>query len=205
MKQQYIRGKIYELVCKETGERYIGSTIQKYLCQRLATHVFDYKDWKSGRGNYISCFPIIERGNYDLNLIENFECENRAELLRREGQHIREKECVNKQIAGRTQAEYYQDNKEKKKEQRIEYYKHHADELKQYQKVYYINNLEAIQNRNREYYKKNYDKIQQICGEKIDCECGAKVTRNNMWRHKETPKHFKNMEQQEIKKSNGVF
>ena len=37
----YNDGKIYEIVCNITGERYIGSTIQT-LSQRLAAHRKDH-------------------------------------------------------------------------------------------------------------------------------------------------------------------
>ena len=45
----YNNGKIYKLepICEyEEGNIYIGSTTKEYLCQRLATHKRDYKQWK---------------------------------------------------------------------------------------------------------------------------------------------------------------
>jgi hypothetical protein len=38
------------------------------------------------------------------------------ELDKREGEHIRNNNCINKYIAGRTMKEYYEDNKEKIKQ-----------------------------------------------------------------------------------------
>ena len=51
--------------------------------------------------------------NCKIELIENYCCECKEELLRREGHYIRENECVNKLIAGRTKKEYKSENKEK--------------------------------------------------------------------------------------------
>ena len=43
--------KIYFIQCLETNEIYIGSTKQKYLCDRIAGHVFDAKYRSKGSPN----------------------------------------------------------------------------------------------------------------------------------------------------------
>jgi hypothetical protein len=48
-----------------------------------------------------------------IELIEEFPCENKMELNKREGHYIRTLECVNKLVAGRTKKEWREDNKEK--------------------------------------------------------------------------------------------
>ena len=46
-------------------------------------------------------------------LIEYFPCDTLQELRKREGEHIKNTECVNKRVEGRTKKKYKQDNKEK--------------------------------------------------------------------------------------------
>ena len=44
--------------------------------------------------------------NCKIELIEYFPCDTLQELRRREGEHIKNNECVNKYVAGRTDEEY---------------------------------------------------------------------------------------------------
>lgn len=57
---------------------------------------------------------MLELGvdNFYIELIEQCPCNSKEELRSVEGKHIREIGTLNKQIAGRTQKEYYEDNKE---------------------------------------------------------------------------------------------
>jgi hypothetical protein len=43
----YNNGKIYKIepLNGEDGDIYIGSTTKKLLCQRMASHRYDYKRW----------------------------------------------------------------------------------------------------------------------------------------------------------------
>jgi hypothetical protein len=52
-----------------------------------------------------------------MELSENYPCNNRQQLERKEGEYIKNNECVNKVIAGRTDLEYRLDNVNKLKEQ----------------------------------------------------------------------------------------
>ena len=56
-----------------------------------------------------------------IELIEDFPCNSKKELNRREGQHIRNNDCVNKNIAGRTKKEWNLDNKDETNRKRREY------------------------------------------------------------------------------------
>lgn len=94
----YKNGKIYKLVCSETQQIYIGSTIMP-LYKRL----FQHKKLKD-----CSCRNFIEPKIF---LIEDFPCERKEQLNSRERQHIEKNDCVNIQRPGRTLKEYYQDNK----------------------------------------------------------------------------------------------
>ena len=59
--------------------------------------------------------------NCKIELIENYPCANREELLKREGHHIKNNECLNRCVAGRTINEWKEDNKEHYEETRKAY------------------------------------------------------------------------------------
>jgi hypothetical protein len=85
--EKYQQGKIYMMKCNKTGLCYIGSTIEK-LNKRLGKHLTDYRGYMGinnvKRRNYRSSFDVIINENYDINLLENYPCNNRRELQHRE-------------------------------------------------------------------------------------------------------------------------
>lgn len=50
--KRYENGKIYKIVCDTTGQVYIGSTIRKRLCDRLAKHKSEYNNYIIGNRKY---------------------------------------------------------------------------------------------------------------------------------------------------------
>jgi hypothetical protein len=105
---KYSKGKIYMLKPSikdyNLEEIYIGSTILS-LEKRWAVH----KSCKRTTAK-----TLIEKygiQNLEIVLLENYPCESRAELQKREGQYIRNRKCVNLTIAGRSSKEYYDDNR----------------------------------------------------------------------------------------------
>jgi len=177
----YQDGKIYKIICNITDECYIGSTTEPTLARRLAGHVINYKVWKAGKGKKVTSYDIIDKGDYQIFLIESFPCNSRDELRSREGQIIRkyksESECVNIRIDGRTKKEYRLDNKVAIQEKDKQYRLDHKEKAKEYMKEYIEYNKEKI----KEYSEKNKVKITCICG-----SCFRKVDKN---RHERTKKH----------------
>jgi hypothetical protein len=114
---KYENGKVYKIVCNITGDIYIGSTTKKYLSQRLTAHKASYNQYLKKMENFTTSFTILERGNYDIVLIENVICTNKDELKSRERYHIENNVCVNKCLPGRTKKEgtkaWYEKNNEK--------------------------------------------------------------------------------------------
>jgi hypothetical protein len=110
----YKQGKIYCIRSYQTEQIYIGSTT-KTLAQRLAKHK---SNMKSGNRSVIE---ILQYEDAYIELIELFPCNSKEELNKKEGEHIRTNNCVNKQIAGRTLKEYLETKKEKIKEYMKEY------------------------------------------------------------------------------------
>jgi len=145
---RYVNGKIYCLRSHQTDDIYIGSTIQP-LYKRLHQH-------KKEKLHILS--------NYDdmyIELIEEYPCKNKMELFRKEGEHIRANDCVNKKIEGRTKSEYYIDNKDKVLERSKEYYIDNKDKVLERSKEYYIDNKDKILEQRKQYCIDNKDKISE--------------------------------------------
>ena len=167
----YTRGKIYSLRTYQSDEVYVGSTCQT-LCQRLADHKRDYKSWKNGKHNYVCSFKLLEFDDCYIELLELYPCNSREELCKREGHYIREMDCLNKRIEGRSRKEYYQQNKEKINQYQKEYNQQNKEKLVQQQKEwrednkqkikeYYQQNKEHLLQKQKEYQKDNKDKIKK--------------------------------------------
>ena len=143
----YKLGKIYKLVSNNTGKQYIGSSCQKKLCSRLTGHV--------NKSNKCISREIIEDGNYEIILIENFPCDSKDELHKRERYYIETLDCVNKVIPTRTQQEYYVANRE----QRKEYCKNNKEQIVKKKQEYYENNRGKNIEQAKEYYETNKERI----------------------------------------------
>ena len=122
---KYQNGKIYKIVCNKTKLVYIGSTIQKYLCNRLKNHFFKYNMYLDNRHHYVSSYKILENNDYYIELVELFPCNSKDELLVRERYYYDLFECVNMQKPKITLEEkkeyrknYHIENKEYRKERR---------------------------------------------------------------------------------------
>ena len=101
---------------------YIGSTTQS-LSRRFSKHK-GMSDTHSRQ--------IIDVGDSYIELVEECKCDNKDQLLRREGQIIRSMDCVNKQIEGRTKAEWREDHKEEIKQYYIDNKEEYSARQKQY-------------------------------------------------------------------------
>lgn len=151
---RYANGKIYSIRSHQTDDIYIGSTCLP-LYKRFYSHKSDYKLYLNEKKHYISSFDIIKYDDSYIELIEDFSCKTKQELARKEGEHIRANNCVNKFIAGRTKKESYEDNKqliknrlEKKKEQ-----------IKNQRKSFRENNKEHIFLQKKEYRETHKEQI----------------------------------------------
>jgi len=170
-KNNYKNGKIYKITSDQTDQIYIGSSVQT-LKRRFADHKSSYKNYNGNK--YMTSFEILKYENCQIELLEEFPCNNRTELHRKEGEWQKKLNCVNKYISGRTDAEYCQDNKKNKNK---------------YNKKYYQENQEKIKKNNTKYYQENQEDVKQRQYEKEDCEiCGATLAHNGMLRHKKTAK-----------------
>jgi hypothetical protein len=148
----YQNGKVYGIRSRSRPELiYVGSTTQP-LSIRFGKHK---------RPNNTTSKQIIDIGDAYIELIENYSCNSREELLKREGEIIRSMECVNKYISGRTLQEYYQDNKEVLLEKHRQYRIDNAEKIKEKQRQYYIDNKEVLLEKKRQYITDNADIINE--------------------------------------------
>jgi hypothetical protein len=106
----YSKGKIYTLRCRTDNTLiYVGSTIQ-LLCERLAQHKCRMNDNKN-KNRLIYQTINNEWNKWYIELYELYPCNCKEELCKREGEVIREIGILNGRIEGRTDKEYYLDNK----------------------------------------------------------------------------------------------
>jgi len=153
----YQNGKIYKLYSPSKNIVYIGSTTQT-LAQRLTKHNYHYKIYNNDNTKkYYSSFFILDCEDYKIELLEEYACNNRQQLEKKEGEYIRNNECVNKHIAGRTNKEYYEDNADKIKEYYKQYFRDNIDKIKEY----YANNANERKQKSKQYYIENADKIKE--------------------------------------------
>ena len=109
----YQKGKIYKLWSPQgtEDEIYFGST-----CDELR-----YR--KNGHKNKRDCKSKILFEKYDdvrIEIIEEYPCNNKEELNKKEGEYIRNNKCLNQVIPGRTKKEYNKEYNEKNNEKNKE-------------------------------------------------------------------------------------
>ena len=118
MENKYQRGKIYKIVDVGYNKCYIGSTTEKLLSNRMSKHRNHYRNFKQDTANQLyyivfELFDEFDLTNCKIELIENYPCNSKEELLSREGFYILNTECINKRVAGRTKQQYnYQKREE---------------------------------------------------------------------------------------------
>jgi len=83
----YSKSKLYKLVCS-SGYYYIGSTIEPYLCRRLANHRCDSQKPQYNKNKLYSHINSIGWDNVKIVLIEQFSCNSKDELKQKENELI---------------------------------------------------------------------------------------------------------------------
>jgi len=202
--ERYKRGKIYTIRCRYDDTLiYVGSTIQS-LSLRIASH---------RREKDCSLYQLVNGDwkNWYIELYEEYPCNNKQLLERREGEVQREIATINKQIAGRTKKEYwkqyYEDNRDKIKEKYqnnrdkisekakqyykdnrekfLEKYQDNSDKIKEKRKEHYQNNRDKIKEKRKEHYQNNREIILEKMKEKTECDrCGSIVNKGDLAKHK---------------------
>jgi len=169
----YINGRIYKNLNYIDNEVYVGATIQP-LSKRMATH------WQNVNKPKCQHYPLYTKmkeygiGNFYIELIETYPCENMEELRKREGHYIGEFGTLNKRIAGRTHQEYDR-----------EYYQDNPTRHKEYRQ----NNRTQILAQHKEYREANRDAISERRKTLYTCACGSTCRIDVKAKHERTKKH----------------
>lgn len=187
---KYHEGKIYKMINNLDNKEYVGSTCRS-LYYRLQKHITastsnDYKV-------YIH-FNNIGWNNVKIELVEDFECENRTELRIREQYWIEE---LNPELNDRRaylstedkkayDAKYRKENPEKMKSKNKKYRKENPEKEKERKKKYNDEHKDEIKKYNNKYYKEKNKEI-------INCECGGKYRFITKARHFKTKIHQKHL------------
>jgi len=175
----YANTIIYKLVHKDDlndDNIYTGHTTD-FIC-RKNLHKSDCTNANSKSYNEKKYKYIRENGGWDEWLmieIEKYPCKDKPEAVARERLIQTEmKAKLNSVIAGRTNKEWRQDNREK---------------LSERKKQYRQDNLDKISEHKKQYYQSNKEKILERQGTKITCDhCGTIILKNNIPAHKRTQK-----------------
>ena len=157
---KYENGKIYKITNTVTDDIYVGSTIHP-LSRRFSDHkCFARKEIYQN----IKLYKLMNDIGFDkfsIALIEDFPCETKTELCRREGYFIYTlNTSLNQTIAGRTRKEWK------------------------------VANPDKVQAYNKKFYEKHKEKIQAQARVAHVCECGGTYCTDTKRRHLKSIKHM---------------
>jgi hypothetical protein len=182
----YKNGKIYCLRSHQTDDVYIGSTIQS-LAQRKAGHVSMYRKWVIDSKHPLSSFDIVKYDDCYIELVEDFSCARKEQLLMREGEIMRiTPNCINRYIAGGLTLE---ENKEKREENSKKYYEQNKETIGERKKQHYEQNKDILLKQAKEYRTLNKTAIAERHSKTKNCVCGAKIVQYQMERHQLSQTH----------------
>ena len=150
----YQNGKVYKIINENNEIIYIGSTAEEKLCKRYAKHK-------------------LKAPNHKIILIENYSCNSKEELRKREQEIIEEhNNLLNKQRAYNSE----EDKKQYDKKYSKEYREDNKDYYKEYHKKYY--------EENKKYYENNKIEILEKAKQKVNCpHCNCEIQQGNLKRH----------------------
>ena len=158
-KVDYSKSMIYKLCCKDVNikEIYVGSTTN--LIKRKYQHKADcYNKNRKSYNYYVYKFIRSNGGfdNFDMVLIENYACNNKQELHKRERYYI---ELLGANLNTYKPFTTEEEKKEQHKQQNKKYQKDYRENNKDKIKHHYENNKEQINEKVKQYQEKNKDKI----------------------------------------------
>ena len=153
---KYQKGKVYKLLNSVNDEVYVGSTCQKLLSKRMGKH---REDALLHNSPVYKLMKEIGIDKFYIELIENYPCNSKDELTAKENYWIRQISTLNTRIEGRTQKEYYEENKQHILENQKKYRELHRDTLAEYHQDYYEQNKEILLKQKKEHYDNNKESI----------------------------------------------
>lgn len=192
---KYQNGQIYKIVDLGYSKCYIGSTCEK-LYKRFSRHKESYNAYKTGKHRLTSSFILFEESgveNCKIEWIEDYPCNSKKELEAREGYYQQITDCLNKKLAGRTDAQWREENKDVLREKSRIYREEHREELltkKQYrdEHKHEINEKRREQRKlepekNREQERQAYQRNKAVKQRLWTCKCGATMYFSSKAKH----------------------
>jgi len=181
MTNKYENAKIYKLIDNTNGNIYFGST---YLTEkeRLEKHKINFKSFINNyKCNWCQSYKILMNNDYVIEKIEDYPCNSKTELRKRENYYIVNFNCINSKKAYVSEEEEKLNWKKlriewrkKNKLENNEKYKHELDYAKKYQQELRKD-------------KDKYNKQKEWFSQKINCsKCDKIITRNSLARHKKS-------------------
>ena len=156
-KADFKNGKIYIIRNSVNDLTYIGSTCQS-LSQRMAQHRKSIKEVKKYDMKLYACMRELDTNNFYIELLEYCPCNTRDELLKKEGECIRNlKPKLNSKIEGRSKKEWYEDNWDRLQEHR----ETNKERTNARMKIYRDSNKEEIRERKKIEYEKHKEQYLQ--------------------------------------------
>jgi group I intron endonuclease len=196
MTTDYSKGKVYKIFNDVDTEFYVGSTV-KSLPKRKAQHkkkaevAPDRKIYKH--------LQAIGWDNVKIELIENYPCVSKAELLEREKYYIEllkpslnsvrvvlteEEKEEERQKQFVKLNEYMKANPEIKKASDKKSYEKRREVILEQHKQYYESNKELKQQQQRDYYALNKEKIRAESKKRVSCpNCHKEMSQASLSRH----------------------
>lgn len=166
----YEKSKIYTIRCRNDESKiYVGSTtqpLQKRLQDHKARALTHPNRWYK---------DIEDWNDWYIELYEEFPCQNKEQLLKREGEITRLIGTLNKNVAGRTTKEWIVETNYDVQKKNKKMYENNKEKLKQDAKEYRLKNKESF-----------------CC--KILCECGVVISAGVKRKHINKDLHKKQME-----------
>ena len=183
----YSKTLIYKIVCKDVNiiDLYVGRTTDfktrkgqhHSKCNNPNVPIYDSKIYRT----------IRENGgwdNWDMVEIEKYPCNDGNEAKARERYWFEQLSAnLNTAYPDRSKKEYVEATKEKTKIRVREYYLNNCEKNK-LQRTEYA----------KQYWQLNREEIIKKTAEKVQCNCGSTVRKDDLKRHKTSKKHLNFME-----------
>ena len=180
---KYQYGKIYKIVDTTNPDMvYVGSTTYD-LNVRMIKHKCDAKQ-RPELSKLYTYMNEVGIDKFDIHHIEDYPCEGKEELRKREGELIKDIGTLNQRIAGRSKKEY---NKFWSEENREKIY----EQARQRR----IDNPEKTKSNAKKHRKafneRHKEELKAKASIKFDCECGGKYTAGHKHEHMNSKRHLK--------------
>lgn len=193
---KYDHGKIYKLTNDMNGDTYIGSTTDP-ITKRLKGHIGYVRHRLTDERKLYSVMREVGEHHFKIELIEEYPCSSRKELLLREEYYINQlKPTLNsrtKLVDTRTSQELNRDRYIGRRDQQLEYcrirYRENAEKIKAHVRAYAEQNREVIAERSKKYREAHKDELRAKKSQVVECPCGGRTTASHHGRHKKCKQH----------------